>query len=376
MARGGWIPAVILLLVSCGQGPAAVGDETVTAANSSSHRADWMAQGSYGVMVHYLITPRGQDAAGKAADFNRTIDGFDLDHFTEQFQQSGADWLIFTIGQNTGYYNSPNPVLERLLPQRTPRRDLIAEIARRVKAMGKRFIVYLPVELAGQSAEVQQAFAWDPQDQTEFLRRYLEFVRAYSVKLGKLHDGWWFDGCYDNIHQGKWNWQDWLDAARAGNPDATVAFNDGAFCVGRVKPLTPLQDYHAGEVHLLWHGEIVNDFVSTPEDMTVTDDGRLLVRGKEARLYMPTSGFVDGVQWHALVPIDSTFNPGIPQDRCHYPDEELIGFLSACKKVGGAVTLNAPIDANGRIPEATAAQLKRLGDAIAKLGGHPVETPT
>ena len=360
--------ALILLLICLVQRCATCADGKVADVTSSSHRADWMAQGTHGVMVHYLITPKGHSAEEKAADFNRTIDGFDLNHFMKQFEESGADWLIFTIGQNTGYYNSPNPALEEMLPGRTPRRDLVMEIARRVKDRGKRFIVYLPVEVSGQAPDVQSALAWDPGDQKQFLRRYLEFVRAYSVRLGKLHDGWWFDGCYDHIHQGKWNWQDWIDAARAGNPDAIVAFNDGAFCVGRVKALTPLQDYHAGEVHLLWHGQIVNDFVPTADDLSVTDDGRLLVRGNDARLYMPASRFVDGVQWHALVPIDSTFNPAVPADRCHYSDEELIGFVLACREVGGAVTLNAPIDAQGHIPETTAAQLKRIGTAIAKSG--------
>jgi hypothetical protein len=80
---------------------------------------------------------------------------------------------------------------------------------------------------------------------------------------------------------------------------------------------------------------------------------------------MPASQYVEGVQWHALVPMDSSFNaPTIPYSACHYSDEELIQFIKGCKAVHGAVTLNAPIDIKGHIPAETAAQLKRLGKAL------------
>ncbi len=32
------------------------------------HRADWLALGSYGIMVHYLVTLSGRSRAEKTAD--------------------------------------------------------------------------------------------------------------------------------------------------------------------------------------------------------------------------------------------------------------------------------------------------------------------
>lgn len=327
-------------------------------------RAAWMANGSYGVMVHYLIGPPEGTPESKTEYLNRCVDSFDLESFARQFAESGADWLIFTIGQNTGYYNSPNTYLDVMVPGRTPKRDVVLEIARRVRTMGKHFIAYLPAETMMQSPEMQQAFAWNPQDQRKFLKRYRTFVRAYAIKLGKDCDGWWFDGCYDSITGGGWDYPGWIDAARAGNPNAIVAFNDGSFCVGREKPATPLQDYHAGEVHLLQDGKIVFEILGA--DVTFTPEGRVLHNGAEPALYMPASQRIDGVQWHALVPVDSTFNATVPTERCHYTDETLIGFIKQCKRVRGAVTLNAPVDLQGHIPHTTAAQLKRIGVAIER----------
>ncbi len=47
---------------------------------------------------------------------------------------------------------------------------------------------------------------------------------------------------------------------------------------------------------------------------------------------------------------------------CRYLEQILFGFVDAVKSVGGAVTINVPIDfANGHIPEDSHAQLVRLG---------------
>lgn len=305
------------------------------------HRTDWMAHGSFGLMVHYLISPAGETDEAKTAAFNATVDGFDLEGFIAQFHATGADWLIFTLGQNTGYYSSPNAFLDAALPGHTSTRDLVLEIARRVKALRKRFIAYLPAEVCAQSEAIHQAFAWNPADQSEFQRRYQEFIRAYSLKFGTLCDGWWFDGCYtwECFHNSLYEWPAWIAAARAGNPESLTAFNDGSFCINNVKPVTPLEDYHPGEVHELVDGQIK------------------LGHDPDSPLYLPTERFIEGVQWHALVPVDSSFDGGDPK---RYSDEELAGFLRACRSVGGAVTWNLPISDGGLIPEESIKQVARV----------------
>jgi hypothetical protein len=363
--------AAICPTLSHSQEPAKQKEQSM---DTKVHRAEWMADGTYGLMTHYLIAPPGTTPEERTAAFNKTVDAFDVDFFVKQFEESRADWLIFTIGQNTGYYCSPNVFLDRVAAGHTSKRDLVLELAQRVHKLGKRFIAYLPAEVAGQSDEIKKAFGWNPADQGEFLKSYLEFVREYSKVLGKSCDGWWFDGCYAPIHKGQWNWQDWCDAARTGNPDAAIAFNDGSFCVGQEKPVSPLQDYHAGEVHMLENSKIRFDFMTPAKDVYRNEKGFLRVRGKDPVYYMPKSQYVDGVQWHALVPIDSSFMAPVVPDQ-HYEDDVLIKFLIDCKSVRGAVTLNVPIDTTvGHIPATTAAQVKRLGEALVKKAKDPVRT--
>ena len=52
------------------------------------------------------------------------------------------------------------------------------------------------------------------------------------------------------------DWPLWYAAARAGNPDAVLTFNDGCFCVGNVTPVVPEHDYLSGETEMLIGGRV------------------------------------------------------------------------------------------------------------------------
>lgn len=355
--------SVSLVLGASSGAPAAgaEGPATSTApGNTSGGRAAWMAQGTYGVMTHYLITPKGNTPEERTADLNRTVDRFDLDYYIRQFRETGADWLIFTLGQCTGYLCSPNPYLDAKAPGRTSRRDIVLEIAQRLKGLNKRLILYIPSQEAADPA-LKEIFDYASEGHAD---RYFEFLRHYSIKFGTLHHGWWFDSC--GPHPDDY-WNKYLAAVRAGNPDAAVAFSGAEFCCGGpINPVCKLADYHAGEIHLLEDGRIRRDFLPPGGDIVVLPPGVLRKRGQEARYYLPDAPLIDGMQWHGLLPIDLTFNPAIPNQFCHYTDKELFQFVRRIKSVGGAITINVPIDIeNGHIPEDTHSQLVRLGKAIS-----------
>ncbi len=333
-----------------------------TRPDGSPNRAEWMAQGGYGIMTHYLLKPQGATPEELTADLNRIVDAFDLDGFIRQVRESGADWLIFTLGQTTGYLCSPNAYLDERAPGLTPRRDIALEIAQRLAKLNKRLILYIPSEQQADPV-IKQALNAEADGYAE---RYFEFLRTYSLKFGRLHHGWWFDGC--GPHPDEF-WQEWMAALRAGSPDVVVAFSGAEFCCGGpVNPVCKLEDYHAGEIHLLEDGRIRRDFLPPGGDIIVTPDRKLRLRGQEARTYMPDGPFLDGVQWHCLLPLDLTFNPAVPNQFCHYTDKELLAFVRDVKRVGGAITINVPIEVDtGHIPEDSLAALARLGRNLRDL---------
>ena len=316
---------------------------------STASRTEWMP-GLWGLMVHWIAPGPKPERGEWIEDLNTAVDAFDLDGFLADFASTSADFLMFTVGQNTGFYASPNATLDALAgPGHCSRRDLVMEIARGVKSLGKRLILYLPGEV-NRPVSVHEAFAWNPEDQSEFQRRYTAFIAEYSRRFGNLVDGWWFDGCYEwpEFPNKDRDWALWIAAARTGNPEAPVAFNDGCYYCGFVKPPYPEQDYLSGECWDIMDGKIVVGHEGETSTLWPTER---YVTGSQCQFHLQIPIDLDGLWYH-----EQTGTMAGPR----YVDEELFPLLNRTLDVGGLVTLNAGVYQNGRINPPTLEQLRRL----------------
>lgn len=310
----------------------------------------WMQQGPFGLMVHFLKEVQPRDGV-PVEDWNEMVDGFSVESFCREVEATGARWLIFTLGQNNGYYCSPNPVLESLLPGRCSKRDLAQEIARNLKTRGIRSIAYLPSEVDMADEAIREAFGWDldPVDKSVFQERYMAFIRAWAERWGTDLDGWWFDGCYDAAemsfmrthgwNNGRFDYARWSAAAMAGNPDAVVALNPGADAMGYA---FKEQDYLGGEA---------NDLKR-----------------------LPAGPLVDGMQWHALIWMDCFWihgsEPG-PIAPPRFSEDEMYAYVKACRSRGGAVTWNVGIYQDGTMAEPSVERLTRVSERLSQsTKGH------
>lgn len=345
-------------------------------------RTSWM-EGKYGVMVHWLSPNFDTSIAIKKkeplaitreyyADLDKAVDAFDLDLFMNEFERTGASWLIFTIGQNTGTYASPNSVINSLCgPGHTPERDLVLEIAAAVKSRGKKFIAYLPCEIKA-NITLHKGFGWTLQEETDqavFQRKYLKVVEEWSLRFSDLCDGWWFDGCYVDrkVFKNKFMfWDEWYKAARAGNKNAVLTFNDGSFLTGKMIPIRPEHDYSSGECLVLIDSKI---------RAGLKDDSPLFLPEQK---YVPEMNCL----YHALLPIDGywslhrspfpdwanvPFEYTPPRDSTEMPapiysNEELLKFIKGFTQYGGAVTMNVNISQEGILSEKTIQQLEYIND--------------
>lgn len=337
----------------------------------------WMS-GRHGLMVHYLPPMMEGRDGRKLSGVDEAAEAFELERFLADFERTGADYLIFTLGQNTGLYNSPNAAIERYAgPGHCPRRDLAMELAGALKRRGKRFLAYLPTELHCNDT-LQQGFGWRPVESREaggamrqevFQRRWCEVIRCWAERFGRLLDGWWLDGCgWLKIDHAVWR-----EALRAGNPEALIAFSYSGFSGGFTAPKLPDDDYFCGETFML-------------------KDGLPRVAGGEG--FRPAGASVPGtggMLWHALVPVDAHwwrggsaawstldgkrfFDPARlktgEMEPPMYTDAELLTLFEAFPGQGGAVTLNAGIFLDGSLGEATVDQLERVGKAFSAQAGY------
>ncbi len=337
-----------------------------------SKRAEWMS-GKYGLMIHYLPPElEGRDGF-RSNDVDEITARFDVETFLRQFLETGAEWLIMTLGQNTGFYNAPNEVIDRRAgPGHCARRDLVREIAVSLRENDKRLILYLPCEIHKNRSMIEP-FGWCEEPgtpQLKFQKRWLEVIRFWAEAYGPLVSGWWFDGCYpwEKFHSRYMQWDQWHAAARSGNPEAAITFNDGCFCEKRLTPIHQGFDYFAGEASVLYHG--------------------LPRLGHDLKGFAPTGKNMpaDSPLWHVLFPVDALWWHGTPLESCGlhelpenplhggpmppgtmeppaYRDADLLKLLDAFCGQGGAVTFNAGVFMEGEMGTDTLNQLRRIGRA-------------
>src|SRR5690348_11183578 len=104
------------------------------------NRADWMAQARWGVMNHYLADWKSRDynIDMTVDEWNKLIDKFDVEKLADQLQSAGVSYYQISIGQNSGYYLSPNATYDKFVgirPSKLSHRDLVADL---YEALNKR----------------------------------------------------------------------------------------------------------------------------------------------------------------------------------------------------------------------------------------------
>jgi len=77
----------------------------------AQQRAAWLQKARWGVMTHYLADWKSEDSnlEMNVGEWNKLIDDFDVEGLATQLQSVGAAYYQISIGQNSGYYLSPNP---------------------------------------------------------------------------------------------------------------------------------------------------------------------------------------------------------------------------------------------------------------------------
>lgn len=311
---------------------------------------DWFLACRWGVFSCFLADTASnlQPISLTSEEWNRRVDGFDVAGLTRQLVQAHVPYFILTIGQNSGFYLSPNRTYDEITgiqPSKCSRRDLIADLAQAFAPHGIRLLVYLP-GAAPVSDAVAKARLEEPLDErfTTLQRNWEAVCREWSLRWGRSVHGWWIDGPYNAPayqHPDAPNYRSFAEALKAGNPDSIVAFNNGLRVP--IYSMTEYEDYTPGEIE--------RDLPVAPG--CLPDYSRL----------QNFSRTLNGAQLHVLTLMGEWWGKG----PLRFPDELTLGYTKFINSKGGVISWDVPLTATGLLDETFRPQLEALGRALPPL---------
>ena len=306
---------------------------------------DWLAKCRYGIGVHW--TAQTAPRHGEPLPFQRAVDAFRLKEFVRQVQDAGADYVLFTAAHALQMLPAPHPLLDDILPGRTCKRDLIAELADALAAKGLPLLVYYNHSCNGKDdPEWRKAVGYDGPDKNLFAKNLIDVIAWMGARYGDRIKAWWFDSSYSLDPRGPHNsvttdmtgfqfpWERFPVAAKPGYPARLVTYNAG---VAKTFLYTTHQDY--------WAGEMVN--LKTPATSRYLDNG------------------LQGFGWTCLdfrAWVHRKRDTAIPKPL--YSDEEIVACVRTCNAHQAPMTFNVGIYQDGTMAEASLEQLRRLGMAL------------
>lgn len=311
-------------------------------AQPTPQRAAWMREARWGVMTHFLADWRARTDREPASveHWNDLIEHFDVEALADQLKSVGAGYYLISIGQNSGYYLSPNAAYDRftgITPSKCSHRDLVADLTTALASRGIKLMVYLPAGAPAGDRIACEKLEWKngAYRNREFQLKWEAVIREWSLRWGPKVSGWWFDGCFwpNQMYRTEEapNFASFAAAARAGNPASALAFCPGQ--VNRTLSLTPHEDYIAGEIDKL-------DLWSPKRH---------------------ADGLMDGAQVHVLTYLGQHWGQGTPR----FDEAQIVAFTRKVAAEGGIITWDTPIQKGGTFAPEFLAQLHAIGAALA-----------
>lgn len=292
---------------------------------NSRAKTDWLNQAGYGVMFHWTSQSVNQDGSNKP--YEQAVNDFDVGKFANMVEDTGAGYVIFTIGHAEPYCPAPLKSWEKYHPEHTTKRDLIAEMANALNAKNIKLICYFPTHIIGKYRKVGEK---------EFTKINNEVMTEFGKRYGKKVAGYWFDGWYQCFEEyPDFSFKNFFKACKAGNQDRIIALNSWIY-----PAMTEWQEY--------WAGEAASP-VAPPEAGT-------LKRGPGK-----------GLQYQALIIMEPYWvqeKPEIPDPRFNV--EQLSKYIRECMENGGAVTINMGIYQDGTVGKKALQVMKGVRERIRK----------
>ena len=298
---------------------------------------NWMNEIPYGFFIHW--NSKSMPEKGDQLKYADAVNQFDTDQFAKMVHDCGGKLVFFTTTWAEYYFPAPIHAIDSILPGRTTKRDLIADLSTSLSKYGIRLILYYHVGHGDKEWWKLQHFS--RQDAQLLFQNVETIIRDISTRYKDKIAGLWLDDGIGYYPNGA-SFERINAAAKSGNKNMAVCFNPWI-----LPRLTDFQDYYAGEIGL----SVESAGLNNP--------------------FLPVGGngyFVDGPQKGLKATYSGTFEPG---DWTHIYKDSIIGdpmysleqlkdILDESQKRRNLLMINVRIYQDGRISPKTYNLLKQL----------------
>lgn len=299
------------------------------------HITDKLYEKKWGVFNHY--TPHIFKAKSSEA-WIECVNKFDVKKLAEQLYEMGAGYYFITVVHGTKYMLLPNETYNNLMGVEPgvlcPERDLALELYDELSKYGiDLYLYYNASGIFRPKEDAEKLGFWTDDDniwtpnkgvvpynwkdrvvmedgvEIDFIKKWSKVLREYSLRYKDKVCGWWIDSCYDFVGFNQENIKYFYDAAKAGNPDALVACNNGV--MDKTNRWYKDEEFVAGEFNELE--------------------------------YVPTSRFENGAQNHILAPMGNSWW----QSEARYDNDYMKNYIRKVNQNGGVVTVDIHVNEDG-----------------------------
>jgi alpha-L-fucosidase len=133
-------------------------------------------------MVHWTKETMLLQGAPKAYD--QTVNDFSVEQFAGDMQKTGAGFVVFTTAHGFQYFPAPLESLDKILPGRTARRDLVADLADALAKRGMKLFLYYHLGTQADSAWTKASGFWDT-DTSRFFNNWQAIISEVGERYGE-----------------------------------------------------------------------------------------------------------------------------------------------------------------------------------------------
>lgn len=297
----------------------------------------------WGVFNHYLYGMLNggplRNPSGKKADWDTTVNEFDVELLAKNLHEMGAGYYFITIMQGGRQLCAPNEAFDRICGTKPGEacstRDLPMDLYYALKKYDIDLYLYFTGDGPHLDKECGEKMGMgEPRIPVtdKFINNWSSVLKEYAERYKDKVKGWWIDGCYDFLGYNDDYLEYYHRAIKSGNPDGMMACNRTG--TSEMAPGSSKEEFTCGEQL---------DFDKLPE-----------------------SRYINGVQGHLLIPLGvnpengdkghTWCMPGIKRTK-----EEVANFIKQANKIGIPVTVDIAIYRDGSFDSEQLEFMKYVG---------------